>query len=92
MPDHMPIGYDIDLLCDAVEVVTRLQQASARVMQRKVRVGFAKAGRLLLLLEGYEVIGPHDSKGQYPVRVDRKDCATAVALLRKIASEEAAGG
>jgi DNA segregation ATPase FtsK/SpoIIIE, S-DNA-T family len=87
--DHMPIGHDIDLLCDAVEVATRLQQASATVLQRKVRVGFAKAWRLLLLLEDYGVIGPA-VRGKHRVLVASDDHAATIARLREIASKETA--
>jgi hypothetical protein len=88
MPDHMPIGHDIDLLCDAVEVVTRLQRADARVIQRRVRVGFAKAGRLLLLLSDYGITGAPDSRGRYPVLVACDERAAAISRLREMAGKE----
>jgi DNA segregation ATPase FtsK/SpoIIIE, S-DNA-T family len=88
MPDRMPIGYDIGLLCDAVEVVTRLQQASATVIQRKLRVGFVKAGRLLLLLSDYGITGAPDSRGRYPVLVAWEDHAATIAQLREMAGKE----
>lgn len=91
MPEQLPIGYDIGLLCDAVEVVTRFQRADKRLLQRRVVVGFAKAGRLLLLLEDYGIIGPPGFAGRHPVLVAPEGRDAALARLREIASRETAG-
>ena len=90
MPELEPIGHDLDLLCEAVYAVTLHQRASVTVMQRRVLVGFAKAGRLLILLEAYGIIGARGAKGQHEVLVSWDDYRTETARLREIASRESA--
>jgi S-DNA-T family DNA segregation ATPase FtsK/SpoIIIE len=92
MADRMPIGYDLSLLCDAVDVVTRLKRVGASTVQRKVRVGFVKAEHLILLLEDYGVIGPRDAKGWHPVLVAYEDHVAVISRLRKTQALEATGG
>ncbi len=48
-----------DLYDQAVETVLTLQQASASVLQRKLRVGYARAARLIDMMEANGVVGPH---------------------------------
>jgi len=72
---HMDGEEDDDLYDEALDVVIRARKASASLLQRRLRVGYARAARLLDIMEAKGVIGPGEGSKPRDILIDVPDAA-----------------
>ena len=93
-PDQrLTIGHDLGMLLDAATAAVRVGSVSNSSIQRHVRVGFAKAGRLRLLLEQEGIIdSSRGTAGRHQSLVAPGGLDAALSRIREAAGKETGNG
>ena len=82
---------DDPLLWDAARIVVDSQLGSTSGLQRRLKVGYARAGRIMDMLEEHGVVGPPDGSKPREVLLDMEGLKALEALESPLTDEEVGG-
>jgi S-DNA-T family DNA segregation ATPase FtsK/SpoIIIE len=81
-----------DLLAEAIRTVVQMDTASTSMLQRRLRVGYTRAGRLIDMLERRGVISGYEGSKARKVLVTEADLPRVLAALDEPITSAAVGG